>query len=732
MSESDPTRLADELLAHRDFVARLARRLAGPDAEDLEQETWLAMLRRPPATDRPIEPWISTVMRNLFRKLSSGRAASRAREEDAARPEAQSAQDPVEREELRQRLVARVLALGPELRETITLRYVEGLSPKAIAERLEVPSGTVRWRLSAALSKLRERTQREEGADWRPALLAIATPRIVPLGGSALAMAGVLVLLLAAAVTVGAIQLWPGEGPGGVEGRAAALEPAQAASRDALDREPPAPSVTDPLARQDAGQGKRHPAPPSPDRPRGVHGTVRASDRGPLAGHRVTFTPAGGAPVTTTTDGDGAFAFPLASGKRGQIEIQSTGYMPFLQGDVPAGDPLSVLLMATYRRVEVAGRVLDPHGKPIPRFRVSVRARLSPASPPQLLSEGEHEDEDGRFSAGGDLIAFLSVELLIDVVADGYRASSLSLRDVVVGTSEASEIEVVLQTGRGGLSGRVTGPDGTPVADALVQAFSDDGPEPAVFTDEDGRFEHTSLGAAPIRRVVVRDDHFAPAILEHARDWSQLDVRLERGGELRIRAIDRDGSPLSDDSLELRFPGDTVDVFTSGGGAWWEGAKGAFLASHGPTWRAKVDLDENGIGRAEQLPHRDLIAVVSELVNGVYREWHFPVPAGSVEVLVKLDTGRRVTWTPRILGLEEDARELRFEVHARGRLVVAGICDSEETAELVGLPSRSTLRLSMDGDLLWQGALGEGDQALGELMLVLPDPVGAGKQGIGG
>src|SRR5690606_23864875 len=47
-------------------LRRLARALTADDAtaDDLVQDTWVAALRNPPGEDRPVRPWLSTVMRN--------------------------------------------------------------------------------------------------------------------------------------------------------------------------------------------------------------------------------------------------------------------------------------------------------------------------------------------------------------------------------------------------------------------------------------------------------------------------------------------------------------------------------------------------------------------------------------------------------------------------------------------------------------------------------------------
>src|SRR5687767_14560321 len=56
----------DTLLTHRAWVRRLARSLVRDDAsaDDVEQRTWLAALRRPPWDAATAQAWLAKVTRN--------------------------------------------------------------------------------------------------------------------------------------------------------------------------------------------------------------------------------------------------------------------------------------------------------------------------------------------------------------------------------------------------------------------------------------------------------------------------------------------------------------------------------------------------------------------------------------------------------------------------------------------------------------------------------------------
>jgi RNA polymerase sigma factor (sigma-70 family) len=173
----------EELLAHATWARRLARGLVADDraaAEDTVQEALLAAVQRPPAPGGSLRGWLRQVLKRerASRVLSDRRRQTRER---AAMAPA-IAESPPSPEELAaalevQRLLAGyVLALPEPFRQTLVLRYYEDRSSAEIAGLLDVPAGTVRWRLKEGLDRLRERLDRERGGAqaWRAALAPLA------------------------------------------------------------------------------------------------------------------------------------------------------------------------------------------------------------------------------------------------------------------------------------------------------------------------------------------------------------------------------------------------------------------------------------------------------------------------------------------------------------------------------------------------------------------------------
>lgn len=161
-----PSATPEELLAHQDWIRRLARAIVADEgsAEDVVQDTWLAALRHPPATDRPLRPWLASVVRNFARQRLRRRRPV-AVSEPTARELAggtRSAGEDAERSEMRALLVEAVLALREPYRTVLVLRFWGGLEPREIAERQGIPPPTVRTRLRRGLGELRLRV----GSRW--------------------------------------------------------------------------------------------------------------------------------------------------------------------------------------------------------------------------------------------------------------------------------------------------------------------------------------------------------------------------------------------------------------------------------------------------------------------------------------------------------------------------------------------------------------------------------------
>jgi len=170
MTANEPHTPIETLLAEREWVRALARSLAADvnQADDVEQQTWLATARHPPGDLSSPRAWLGTVLRNLVRRGARGEGRRRVREMAASHSESMpSAAEMVARAETQRRVVDAVLALSEPYRAAILARFFEDMPPREIARRLGVPVETVRTRIKRGLAALRVRLDAEYGGDGK-------------------------------------------------------------------------------------------------------------------------------------------------------------------------------------------------------------------------------------------------------------------------------------------------------------------------------------------------------------------------------------------------------------------------------------------------------------------------------------------------------------------------------------------------------------------------------------
>jgi RNA polymerase sigma factor (sigma-70 family) len=238
----------ERLLGEATWLRALARSLLhdGPDADDAVQEVWMAAMRAPPASAHAPRPWLAQVLRNVVRSAARRSRAQRAREDEEASqrgPRAlPSAEGLLERMRAQRLVAEQVMALTEPYRSTLLLRFYGGRLAVEIARAQGLPAGTVRWRISEGLRRLRVRLDDVSGGErerWKLALAPLAefgrfrggpiwAWRLFGAHGLALgACAGVVV----AALTIGALRLH-------AAGTSTSVRPASADAHDEGLRSP--------------------------------------------------------------------------------------------------------------------------------------------------------------------------------------------------------------------------------------------------------------------------------------------------------------------------------------------------------------------------------------------------------------------------------------------------------------------------------------------------------------
>lgn len=167
--------------------------------------------------------------------------------------------------------------------------------------------------------------------------------------------------------------------------------------------------------------------------------------------------------------------------------------------------------MAMRRGVMLAGRVVDPSGRPVVGARVTRHSELEDPF------AGTITDRDGAFAFRNATAG----EVGLFVEADGFAPARITTAVPLSGSTLLCQ----LKPGRR-LDGRVVDDLGQPVVGARVQ--SADAPPGSwnVRTGPDGAFQHPSASSEPWAYLVSEADGFDPAIVVLAADGASKTIRL--------------------------------------------------------------------------------------------------------------------------------------------------------------------------------------------------------------
>jgi RNA polymerase sigma factor (sigma-70 family) len=205
----------EELLRHASWLKNLALSLVkDPDqAEDMVQQTWVKALEHPPKTGGNTQGWLARVLRNGIYTRYRSEHRRLARESQVSGSDGELfAHEVVERGETSRLLVEALMRLDEPYRSTLLMRFHEDMAPKEIAQRMDVPAGTVRARLNRGLAKLRADIGQSWGKSWQDCHQALFVFAGIKPGASSTSpwiLRTVVLLLVTTAVLV-VIQPWAG------------------------------------------------------------------------------------------------------------------------------------------------------------------------------------------------------------------------------------------------------------------------------------------------------------------------------------------------------------------------------------------------------------------------------------------------------------------------------------------------------------------------------------------
>ena len=608
-------------------LRRLARSLIydRSRAEDVVQEAWLAALRRDPEPES-LRAWLAGAVRRIARSTGRDELRRAAREERAARPEAQpSAADATSRIEILRRLLDAGEALDEPYRTAIVLRFFDELPPRAIAKKLGLPVNTVRTHVRRGLERLRRDLDGERGQGRQTCLAALVPfagrPWTLVLGAPSLSTPhtiGVLVLknkVLAAALVLAmlgvswvALRTLVASAPRQQEAvaaltardreHAAVAPPSPAielAPQGVVQREPQAgaltPSTATWIVRGHATRGAREPFPglslvgrvhagPRPSGEVLLEKRFRADESG-------DFVWALEPPTSTVT----VFVIPVA-----ERHLTFDRWDVFNPGDPP---PEKFVVFAYPLDVTVSGVVRDPEQRPVAGARV--------LHPDHVGTHPEDREtltgEDGTFTT---MFSSYFHEDTLQVVAAGFAQARRNLGSLQPG--ETTTPDLILERELR-VHGRVIDEHAAPLSGARV------GPmypydHLSTTTDENGSFE---LGTLPAhgtdRRLCASLEGYVQASVRLEDGQDEVEFRLERGARVSGRVRAESGASIAGAWLSVGptpWPEPRIET--------WSDAEGRFALERVPAGDQYVWVWRTGFA---ELRHDLAVPDSGEALDGV-------------------------------------------------------------------------------------------------------------------
>ncbi|MEO8701498.1 MAG: sigma-70 family RNA polymerase sigma factor [Kofleriaceae bacterium] len=507
----------EHLTKEMGWVRRLAGAIVKDDtlADDVAQEAWLVAQEHAP-DDRPLRPWLHRVVVNLARMRGRSGTRRRVREQAIDVSEVTTPAELVERVTTQRAVAHEVLALDEPYRTVVLMFYVEGTPTRAIAERLQIPDGTVRRRLKVARDELRSKLAK---AGVMGALVVLATTRKAAAATTAVgavAMKKLIAILVVLVMLVGGgVAWWWSRGDRDTASGAVATSSSGLLGRPGANTTG-ASSVPSWLVQP--GLGARR-----------------------LAGHVMSAgVPVSGAIVrlglgqrelaTVTVGRDGAFDLGEQPPAVFSVSAEAAGVVPAsltvaLADPTVVADKLVVELAPC--RTRIHGHVLDASGGGVAKARVT-SADLG----------GTDADDAGAYSL------CISDDAWVRVDADGY--GSLSVAFAFRGEIEHD----FLLAPEDILTGHVVDEDDQPVAHARINAFPDRDESAAgqVTNADDGTFRIAGLvpGRYRLFAFAAGLGSVTPAIAHVMLGRSDRDVRILVTQRARVTGrVVMDGKPIA-------------------------------------------------------------------------------------------------------------------------------------------------------------------------------------------
>ncbi len=525
-----------EIIAELDGLRALARSLVhgDADAEDLVQDTALAALAHPPATDRPVRPWLATVLRNRWRMRHRGdmRRTEREMRDALAAPVVADPADSADRARVLERLSAALVALDEPLRIVVMRRYFDGESSADIARALAIPAGTVRWRLKTGLERLRAALD-DDRKNWRVLLAAPLGKGLTLVKTKATIGIGIGLVAVVLAVLAGMFAFG---GRGGTEPAA----PVATAPRPKAIA-PVVPAEIAPVV--SPGQNK-----PTIEHASLANGAVDGrvinwSTGEGVEGAELTFQGESGATTVRSIKGGGFALEPAAPGRFTLLAATAVGFLPYapelahstVVARTERDRAVRGITIFLFPALDYHGTVVDAAAKPVPNARVRL---LGTPAGEQVL---EKLATEWTTDAAGEFLFHAADGAIFEAETNAARGWGKLDGDVQITKHLVIRIAAGVAERDATITGKVVDEAGKPLADVLVRALPTDEhlppPRAPAFTTSglDGAYTLTGLDKQPYDVSAEIEDR-APAQISGV-PGGKHDVQLVLGTGAELAGI---------------------------------------------------------------------------------------------------------------------------------------------------------------------------------------------------
>jgi RNA polymerase sigma factor (sigma-70 family) len=178
----DESAFAELVARHRQMVFRTSLRMLGSvqDTEDAVQAVFVVLAQKAERLQREgsLGGWLHTVTRHVAMQALARRASHTRQEKEFAmwaETDIEASSSNVDTSAVLRCLDQELAGLSAVLRQAVVLRYLQGNSEKAAAELAGCPLGTLSWRASKGIAKLRQRLAKRGVALGGVALVGLLT-----------------------------------------------------------------------------------------------------------------------------------------------------------------------------------------------------------------------------------------------------------------------------------------------------------------------------------------------------------------------------------------------------------------------------------------------------------------------------------------------------------------------------------------------------------------------------